>query len=105
MNAPPRRPIVVFLLASSLVVVALAVGVSPLASAAPDGLERVALDHGFADRADPPLAAGPLADYAVRGVDTPWLAVGLAGLLGVVGTFAVSAAALWLVRRGTRSGS
>ena len=79
--------------------------VGTLRLAAPDGLERVALDHGFADRADPPLAAGPLADYAVRGVDTPWLAVGLAGLLGVLCTFAVSAAALWLVRRVTRPGS
>ena len=45
---------------------ALAFFVSPYASSEPDGLERVAIDNGFADQAqEHALADGPLADYAV----------------------------------------
>lgn len=85
------------------VAAALAVVVGPLASDAPDGLERVAIDQGFADTAEPHDLAGlPTADYAVRGVDDDDLGTGLAGLLGVALTFAGTGALVWLVRRRSR---
>lgn len=82
------------------VTAALAFVVGPLASDAPDGLERVAIDQGFVDTADAHDLAGlPTADYAVRGVDDHGLSTGLAGLLGVAVTFGVTGTVVWLVRR------
>jgi ABC-type Fe3+ transport system permease subunit len=63
---------------AALVVIVLA----PLASSDPDGLERVAQDQGFIDRAEN-FFAGLLGDYAIPGVDNAWLSTVLAGLLGV----------------------
>ena len=55
------------------------------ASARPDGLERVAADKGFVERAqDHALADAPLAGYEVHGVDDARLSGGLAGVVGVV---------------------
>jgi cobalt/nickel transport system permease protein/cobalt/nickel transport protein len=88
-----RRVITVggFVVAGVGVALALAFFVAPHASSSPDGLERVAIDQGFADRAeDSATAAGPLADYAVAGVDDERLSTGLAGVVGVVVTFAVA---------------
>lgn len=83
--------------------VALAVVVAPRASTEPDGLERVALDHGFADRAeDHALAASPTADYGVAGVGHDGLAIGLAGVVGIAVTFAVVAGGLAVLRRASR---
>lgn len=60
---------------------------SPLASSSPDGLERVAEDHGFLDRAqDAPYALVP--DYLFPGVENEALATILAGLLGTLIVFA-----------------
>lgn len=67
--------------AGALVVAAV---LAPWASSAPDGLERVALDRGFASLAGPhSLDASPLADYAVSGLGDATLTVSLAGLIGV----------------------
>ena len=68
----------------------LAFFVSPFASSAPDGLEKVAADKGLdtGEQAHA-LADGPLADYAVKGVDNEKLSTGLAGVIGVAVTFAV----------------
>lgn len=63
---------------SALVVVVLA----PLASSDPDGLERVAEDHGFIGQAEN-VISGILADYAIPGVDDPAVSTVLAGLLGL----------------------
>jgi ABC-type Fe3+ transport system permease subunit len=63
---------------AALVVVILA----PLASADPDGLERVAEDQGFIERAEN-FFAGLLGDYAIPGIDDPWISTVLSGLLGV----------------------
>jgi hypothetical protein len=74
---------------AALVVVAAAL----LASGDPDGLERVAIDHGFAERAeDAPFTLIP--DYVLPGFDGP-LATILAGLVGVVVVFGL----IWLVGR------
>lgn len=64
---------------TALVVIVLA----PLASSDPDGLERVAEDQGFIERAQN-FFSGLLGDYSIPGVDNEWLSTVLAGLLGVV---------------------
>jgi hypothetical protein len=82
------------------VAVVLAFFVSPYASSQPDGLERVATDAGFADEAgEHAFADGPLADYAVVGVEDDRLSTGLSGLVGVVLCLAVGAGLLIAVRR------
>lgn len=88
------------LLIGMLVALVLAGGVSYYASASPDGLEKVATDQGFADRAEEhPLDDSPVSDYSTRGVGDDRLAGGLAGVLGVLATFAAGGVLFWLVRR------
>lgn len=94
-----NRRLGVFVVAGLLVALALAFFVSPEASSSPDGMEKVAIDEGFVDEADDhALADGPLADYGVEGVDDERLGTGLAGIAGVVVTFAVMGGLLLLVR-------
>jgi hypothetical protein len=90
--------------AGGLVVAALlAVGLSRWASTEPDGLNRVAIDEGFADEeTDHALADAPTAGYAVDGVEDEGLGTGLAGLIGVAVTFAVAGGLLLVVRRRSR---
>ena len=66
---------------AALIVVVLA----PLASADPDGLERVAGDHGFLQSARDALYS-IIPDYTVPGVDGN-LSTILAGLIGIVIVF------------------
>ena len=88
-----------FLLGGLLVAIGLALVVSGFASSQPDGLEKVATDKGFLETArDHPLADGPLADYAVKGVDNQRLSAGLSGLIGVLVTFGLGLALFALVR-------
>jgi hypothetical protein len=88
-----------FLLGGLLVTIGLALVVSGLASSQPDGLEKVATDKGFLETArDHPFADGPLADYAVKGVDNQRLSTGLSGLIGVLVTFGLGLALFALVR-------
>ena len=56
--------------------------VEPLASSDPDGLERVAEDAGFIERATN-FWGGLLSGYAIPGIDDPRLSTILSGLLGV----------------------
>jgi hypothetical protein len=76
----------------TILAVALAVGLgtaaSPFASSQPDGLEKVAAEKGFAERARSNDA--PLPDYAAPGVDDARLATGLAGFAGTLGIFGVT---------------
>ena len=72
---------------------------SPLASGSPDGLERVAEDHGFIDQAsEPPLQV--IADYVFPGVGNEALATVLAGIVGTMAIFLVVYGVAWLIRRG-----
>lgn len=72
-----------------LVAVVLAGAVSALASTAPDGLERVAEDHGFAEQAAARAAA---------------VADGTAGrLLGLLVVLAIASALAWVLRRRHRA--
>ena len=88
-----------FLLGGLLVTIGLALVVSGFASSQPDGLEKVAEDKGFLETAkDHLFADGPLADYAVKGVDNQRLSAGLSGLIGVLVTFGLGLALFALVR-------
>ena len=88
-----------FLLGGLLVTIGLALVVSGFASSQPDGLEKVATDKGFLETArDHRFANGPLADYAVKGVDNERLSTGLSGLIGVLITFGLGLALFALVR-------
>ena len=64
---------------------------------------KVAIDKGFAEseRAHA-LDDGPTAGYAVKGVDNERLATGLAGLIGVSVTFAITGGLFFLVRQSRR---
>ena len=94
-----RRNLVLFVAGGLIVALALAFFVGPLASGSPDGLERVAIEQGFAETADPhAVADGPLADYAVRGVEDEGLSTGIAGVIGVVVTFGLSMVLFALLR-------
>jgi cobalt/nickel transport system permease protein len=56
---------------------------APLASPDPDGLERVAEDHGFLAQAQDALYS-ILPDYTVPGLDDPAITTIVAGLIGVL---------------------
>ncbi|MET8217055.1 energy-coupling factor ABC transporter permease [Streptomyces hirsutus] len=99
--ARSRRTVWIAGLMTSLV---LAGFVSFYASADPDGLERVAADHGIAERAEEHAAAdSPLADYGVKDVEGARLSGGLAGVIGVGLTVVAGTGVFWVVRR-RRSG-
>jgi cobalt/nickel transport protein len=92
-----KNPLVVSGLVLSLV---LAGGVSYYASSQPDGLEKVAGDIGFLDSAEESAVEdGPLAGYGVAGVDNERISGGLAGVIGVASTAAVSFGLFYALRR------
>ena len=77
--------------------------VSYYASRSPDGLNRVAEDHGFARTGrDHGSGDRPLAGYEVPGVDHPRMAHGLAGVAGTAVVLVVAGSGALLLRR--RSG-
>lgn len=92
-----KNPLVVTGLVLSLV---LAGGVSYYASSHPDGLEKVAGDIGFLDSAkESAVENSPLAGYGVAGVDNERISGGLAGIIGVASTAAVSFGLFYALRR------
>jgi cobalt/nickel transport protein len=102
-----------FILTGLAVALVLAGVVSNLASSAPDGLEHTATRGCTLDadgditggtciaraEREHEIADGPLAGYGLRGVDNEFLATGLAGVTGVLLTFAIGGGAFWLLRR------
>ncbi len=81
---------------------ALAVFVSPLASSFPDGLERVAEDHGFLGKGEiePLWKWAPIRDYELAVFSRPFLASGAAGFIGTLLVFGVALCLFkFLVRR------
>ncbi|MFE2645330.1 energy-coupling factor ABC transporter permease [Streptomyces nigra] len=79
--------------------------VSFYASANPDGLEKVAADHGIDKKAeDHAVADSPLADYGVKDVTDARLSGGLAGVIGVGVTVVAGSAVFWTVRRRRTAG-
>ena len=71
---------------------------SPLASPHPDGLERVAEDEGFIERArDAPYETIP--DYLFPGIANENVATILAGVVGTLVVFALVYGLAWALRR------
>ena len=92
-----KNPLIAGGLALSLV---LAGGVSYYASSQPDGLEKVAGDVGFLDSAqESAVEDSPLAGYEVAGVDNERISGGLAGIIGVASTAAISFGLFYALRR------
>jgi cobalt/nickel transport protein len=98
-----KNPLVVVGLVLSLV---LAGGLSYYASSQPDGFEKSAGEIGFLDTAEEsPLAGSPLAEYGVAGVENERLSGGLAGVIGVASTAAISFGIFYALRRFNKSRS
>ena len=98
-----KNPLVVVGLVLSLV---LAGGLSYYASSQPDGFEKSAGEIGFLDTAEEsPLAGSPLAEYGVAGVENERLSGGLAGVIGVASTAAISFGIFYTLRRFNKSKS
>jgi hypothetical protein len=79
----------------------LGVFVSPFASPDPDGLERVAEDKGFLEKAENEdivlWKSSPIPDYAVAGVENEKVATGIAGLIGVLVTFVIGGGIAFII--------
>ena len=98
-----RMRMAVFVGLGLAVALALAFFVSPEASSKPDGLNRVAVDEGFADQETAHATDdSPLAGYGVEGVDDDRLGTGLSGVIGVTVTFAVVGGAVLGLRQVAR---
>ena len=92
-----------FIVAGLVVALALAFLVGPEASSEPDGLNKVAVDKGFAGTEKThALDDSPTADYGVKGVDDERLSTGLAGIIGVGVTFALGLGLFMVIRRSRR---
>jgi PDGLE domain len=102
-----RVPTLLLLVLALAVAIGLATAVSPWASSHPDGLERVAEDRGFLDRAtvDRVQDDPPIPDYAFPGVENARVATGLAGFVGTLGVFAVGTGLALLLRRARGRGA
>jgi cobalt/nickel transport protein len=87
----------VFVALALALAIGLAFFLSPYVSSSPDGLNRVAADKRFDDRAQVRDAAIP--GYAFPGIDDEKLAKGVAGFVGTLGVFAVGYGAAHALRR------
>lgn len=71
-----------------IIALVLAGGVSLFASSFPDGLERVAINHGFIELGEGyEVMHSPMPDYIVPGISNEALAASLAGLIGTLMMF------------------
>jgi cobalt/nickel transport system permease protein len=100
--------------AGLMVAAVLAGGVSYFASSSPDGLDATTLEGCTTDESgeitggeciaqsaqDHELGGSVLADYGISGIDN---STGLAGLVGVLVTFAIGLAIFWSIRSRRRS--
>jgi cobalt/nickel transport protein len=100
-----------FVLGGLLVALLLAGVVSNFASGSPDGLDSASV-KGCTTDADGEITGGtcmgaaaqeheiggPLADYGLAGVENAFLGTAIAGILGVLLTFAIAGSLFWLTR-------
>jgi 2-hydroxychromene-2-carboxylate isomerase len=102
-----RKALWLFVVGGLMIAFALAFFVSPYASTSPDGLNKVAADKGFDGSAQQhAFDDGPVAGYAVKGVDDAKLSKGLSGIIGVTMTFGIGLILFGLlVRRNHRAPS
>jgi len=97
------RRVAVFVAVGLLFALGLAFFVSPYASSKPDGLNKVAAEHGFDSGVkDRPADGSPLAGYGVDGVHDSKLSKGLSGVIGVALTFGIGYGLLTAVRLSRR---
>lgn len=97
MTRPGNRT---FLVVGLLVALLLAGVVSSYASADPDGLDRVAGDHGLAETEREHAADGsPLAGYRAQGVEDDRLATAVAGVTGALVVLGLFGGLTFLLRR------
>lgn len=90
----------VFVIGALLVSLLLAGVVSFYASSEPDGLTKVAADHGLADKEKhSAVADSPLAGYSTNDVDNDRVSGGLAGVLGVGAVLVIAGGIAFGVRR------
>jgi hypothetical protein len=89
-----------FVVLAVAVAVGLATAVAPFASSAPDGLNRVARDHGFAHHGRERSA--PVAGYAFPGIHDERLATGAAGFAGTLVVFCAGWGLMALAGRSRR---
>jgi PDGLE domain len=94
-------PMRLFIALALSVAIGVAFFLSPYASSSPDGLNRVAGDKGFDDRARVRSIQedSPLPGYAFPGIDDEKLAKGVAGFVGTLGVFALGYGVAATVRR------
>jgi hypothetical protein len=71
---------------------------SPLASSHPDGLERVAEDKGFLDKAREAYYH-IIPDYVFPGIENEKTATIVAGIVGTLLVFGLAYGLAWLLRR------
>ena len=81
----------------------IAMALSLAASSFPDGLEKVAENLGFINKASDTLPEGffLIPDYAVRGIGSEKLQTSLAGLIGILIMFALFALVYLVYRAAT----
>ena len=93
-----------FYIAGFVVSLFLAGVVSFYASSSPDGLEKVAEEIGFSETAKENTNSGVvLSDYGTKGVSNERASVGIAGVVGVLGTAVVAGVAFRFIARKPRS--
>jgi PDGLE domain len=89
-----------FLVVGLFIAFLLAGVVSYYASNSPDGLDRVATDHGIARGVQHHQGTdSPLAGYATKGVDNQRLSGGIAGVAGVAITLVIAGGLAFALRR------
>lgn len=66
-----------------LLTIVIAFLIAPFASSHPDGLERVAQNHGFQDGAHEGFKWSPFPEYEAEPFSSEILKVGLSGIVGV----------------------
>jgi hypothetical protein len=89
-----------FVVLAVAVAVGLATAVAPFASSSPDGLERVAEEHGFAQHGRERDA--PVPGYAFPGIHDERLATGVAGFAGTLVVLAAGWGTMALLGRSRR---
>jgi PDGLE domain len=101
-----RFGVATLVVAGLLFAFGLAAFASPFASSKPDGLDKVAADHGFdAAAREGATADSPLAGYAVKQVDNEKVSKGSAGIVGVAVTLLVAIVVFATLRHFVRRGS
>lgn len=83
-----------------IIAVIAAIFLSPLASSLPDGLEKVAKDHGFIEKGEQgSLWKAPIPDYIFPGIKNEKLATSISGLLGSVIIFGIGCSLALLLKK------